>query len=160
MISVVVPSVRSDTVTDTIAAILEQTDPILDQSADPRIRRVVCPGRGASPARNFGVLHAGGDLIAFTDDDCRPRQDWIAAIREIFQDPQIWMATGSLVRAGFAWQGYFRVLKNYTADQELRLLVPRGTSLQQLYEDIPALLGYRLPSRPNAAGPARMAEEN
>ena len=324
VISIVVPSIRSSTVADTIAAVLEQSDPdweliIADQSrtealvsllaqyADPRIRRVACPGRGAALARNFGVLHASRDLIAFTDDDCRPRRDWVAVMREIFQDPEVWMATGSLVappislrglyagadyvpperrarpseqgeriysvtanavyrktaferagpfdvcfspgtelfggeeddhgcrmelfdpvlvqtprlevehthgvrfgfkavwdlrrkyaistgalaakqtllrgdgkrlawqetktalaglprrsplttcrsvsRAWFVWQGYYRVLRNYTVDQELRLLVPRGTSLQQVYQDIPALVDYRLPSGSSSSGP-------
>ena len=115
MMSVVVPSVRSNTVGHTVSAILEQTDadwelivsdqsgtdalvPILERFADPRVRRVICPGRGASQARNFGVLHAACDIIAFTDDDCRPRPDWLATIRQLFSgEPDLWMATGSLV---------------------------------------------------------------
>ena len=33
--------------------------------------------RGAPGARNAGVSHARGDLIAFTDDDCLPASDWL-----------------------------------------------------------------------------------
>lgn len=37
------------------------------------------PGTG-SPARqrNIGWREGGGDLVAFTDDDCRPEPDWLA----------------------------------------------------------------------------------
>ena len=115
MISVVIPSVRSSTIADAIAAVQRQTDreweliisdqsgtdallPLLEQFGDGRIRRLACPGRGASLARNFGVVAAKYELIAFTDDDCRPREDWIATIRRLFaEDPDLWMATGSLV---------------------------------------------------------------
>ena len=36
-------------------------------------------GRRAGPAaaRNAGAARARGDLLAFTDDDCRPRPDWL-----------------------------------------------------------------------------------
>lgn len=115
MISIVVPSIRSLTIGHTIEAILNQTDRdweliISDQSGndhlakqlphwkDPRIRLVRCPGRGASLARNVGILHSKSDLIAFTDDDCCPRHDWVAMIRELFaEDPDLWMATGSIL---------------------------------------------------------------
>ena len=115
LISIVVPSVRSGTIADTIAAVVEQTDqdweliisdqsgteallPMLEKLGDPRVRRAACPGRGASRARNFGVTQAQGDIIAFTDDDCRPRPNWVQTIRHVMEDdPDLWMATGSLV---------------------------------------------------------------
>ena len=37
--------------------------------------------RGPAPARNLGVSLARGDIIAFTDSDCRPTPDWLAAAR-------------------------------------------------------------------------------
>lgn len=118
LISVIVPSVRHATVGATVAAIQAQTDAnwelivsdqsgspdgdaldaLLTRTGDPRIRRIRCPGRGAALARNVGILHARGDLLAFTDDDCRPTPDWLATIRTLFQgDPDLWMATGSIV---------------------------------------------------------------
>jgi glycosyltransferase involved in cell wall biosynthesis len=33
--------------------------------------------RGPAAARNCGLQHAAGELVAFTDDDCRPRSDWL-----------------------------------------------------------------------------------
>jgi glycosyltransferase involved in cell wall biosynthesis len=34
--------------------------------------------RGQGPARNLGVAHARGEVVAFTDDDCRPESGWLA----------------------------------------------------------------------------------
>jgi GT2 family glycosyltransferase len=36
--------------------------------------------RGPAAARNRGWREAGGDLIAFTDDDCVPAPDWLEAL--------------------------------------------------------------------------------
>ena len=35
------------------------------------------PGTGPSHKRNLGWQTASGELIAFTDDDCRPEPDWL-----------------------------------------------------------------------------------
>lgn len=35
---------------------------------------------GAAAARNRGVAHSRGDLLAFTDDDCLPDPGWLAAL--------------------------------------------------------------------------------
>jgi len=40
------------------------------------------PHAGPAVARNFGARHATRDLIAFTDDDCRPRPDWARRLDE------------------------------------------------------------------------------
>jgi glycosyltransferase involved in cell wall biosynthesis len=44
-----------------------------------RARLVVVPERGAGPARNGGAAHATGEILAFTDSDCRPEPQWLAA---------------------------------------------------------------------------------
>jgi glycosyltransferase involved in cell wall biosynthesis len=55
---------------------------VVDQNTDDRMKRMLDPWRarlnilhlhsepGASRARNLGLLHATGDIIAFPDDDC------------------------------------------------------------------------------------------
>jgi glycosyltransferase involved in cell wall biosynthesis len=41
-------------------------------------RLVVVTERGAGAARNGGVAHAKGDILAFTDCDCRPEPQWLS----------------------------------------------------------------------------------
>ena len=42
-----------------------------------RAKLVIVTEKGAGPARNGGVAAATGDVLAFTDSDCRPARDWI-----------------------------------------------------------------------------------
>jgi glycosyltransferase involved in cell wall biosynthesis len=46
-----------------------------------RARLVRGAGRGPAAARNLGARHATGDLVLFTDDDCRPEPGWSGALR-------------------------------------------------------------------------------
>jgi glycosyltransferase involved in cell wall biosynthesis len=39
---------------------------------------------GPAGARNRGVAEAAGDFVAFTDDDCLPTPQWLAAVRDAF----------------------------------------------------------------------------
>jgi glycosyltransferase involved in cell wall biosynthesis len=41
---------------------------------------------GPSAARNTGARKAGGQLLAFTDDDCMPRSDWLQRIAARFAE--------------------------------------------------------------------------
>lgn len=43
-------------------------------------RLVVGEGRGPAAARNLGVSVADGEVVCFTDDDCRPRPGWVDAL--------------------------------------------------------------------------------
>ena len=44
-----------------------------------RARLVVQTAKGAGPARNAGAAAARGAILAFTDSDCLPHRDWVAA---------------------------------------------------------------------------------
>lgn len=48
---------------------------------------------GLSAARNLGASVASGDILAFTDDDCIPDEEWLLRISTAFDDPQ-WVAAG------------------------------------------------------------------
>jgi glycosyltransferase involved in cell wall biosynthesis len=45
----------------------------------PGVRFIHEPKRGAAHARNAGLATARGEIIAFTDADCVPAEDWLAA---------------------------------------------------------------------------------
>jgi glycosyltransferase involved in cell wall biosynthesis len=49
------------------------------------LKAVSQPRAGPAAARNAGVARADGELIAFTDDDCRPRRDWLRRLAERFR---------------------------------------------------------------------------
>ncbi len=73
--------------------VVDQSDGLETQEAlqsidDARLRYVRTPTRGVCAARNAGVDLSRGDVIAFTDDDCRVGAGWIGSIGTIFEaDP-------------------------------------------------------------------------
>ncbi len=75
---------------------------------DPRVRCVRSALRGATNGRNLGIEESQGELIAFTDDDCRVAPDWTAKIRAIFaSDPAAAIVCGRVkVPEELAAQGF------------------------------------------------------
>lgn len=47
------------------------------------------PSAGAVRARNIGIAHATGRIIAFTDDDCRPDPEWLEYAKEMLESRDI-----------------------------------------------------------------------
>src|SRR6185369_4605378 len=46
-------------------------------SDHPRVRYIYQENKGLSVARNTGIAAATGEIIAFTDSDCRADEDWL-----------------------------------------------------------------------------------
>jgi GT2 family glycosyltransferase len=60
----------------------DTTPEILDDFSDIHIVRQ--DNLGLSAARNRGAREAGGEIFAYTDDDCMPDEDWLYHIVETF----------------------------------------------------------------------------
>jgi len=60
----------------------------------PWVRLLRLEPCGLSNARNAGAAAAQGEVLAFTDDDCEPDQDWVARLRPAFQDGRFAAAGG------------------------------------------------------------------
>jgi len=55
---------------------------------------------GIPHARNAGLRHAAGDILAFTDDDCEATPGWLAEIEKPFlKDPHVAAVGGNLIPA-------------------------------------------------------------
>jgi GT2 family glycosyltransferase len=56
---------------------------------------------GPAAARNAGAGRARGEVLAFTDDDCRPEPGWLAALAAALDGPEPLLVGGRMVgRAG------------------------------------------------------------
>ena len=57
---------------------------------DPRVHYVLERSPGASCARNAGIAAATAPILAFIDDDVRPRRDWVASVYRAFaEEPEL-----------------------------------------------------------------------
>jgi glycosyltransferase involved in cell wall biosynthesis len=71
--------------TDESAAIIESFD---------RVKLLHESEQGSYAARNRGIREAQGEIVAFTDPDCVPREDWLEQIRLAMTGPGIGVVLG------------------------------------------------------------------
>lgn len=63
------------------------------------VRLLIESHGGPAQARNRGARAARADLLAFTDDDCRPRPDWLAALLDRAQSDPGALLGGRVINA-------------------------------------------------------------
>ena len=51
---------------------------------------------GPGPARNFGLAHVTGDIVAFIDADCLAHPDWLSAACSSLEDPNMVILGGDV----------------------------------------------------------------
>lgn len=111
--SVVVPSYgRPEALRACLAALAAQDDPdrevIVVDDGNPEPLAPICEtfegvrcvrqgNAGPARARNRGAREARGTFLAFTDDDCRPRPDWLSALRRAWGGDERRMVGGRVV---------------------------------------------------------------
>lgn len=79
------------------SASIEPCRPIVDEYAPSleRLRYLYVEEPGLSAARNAGVAAAGGEFVAFIDDDAVPAHDWARHILAAFAAPDIGCVGGA-----------------------------------------------------------------
>ncbi|MGD0371996.1 MAG: glycosyltransferase [Candidatus Dormibacteria bacterium] len=84
--------------------VVDQSTDLLTEAAfravaegDPRFHYVPSPTVGKSVACNIALAHAGGEVVAFTDDDCIAPHDWLTGMeRTLARDPALAMVCGGI----------------------------------------------------------------
>jgi GT2 family glycosyltransferase len=68
------------------AGSFDQISSWIHRMTDLRVSLLALPSgeRGAAAARNFGILHAQGDLIGLIDDDAIPATNWVHIASQYF----------------------------------------------------------------------------
>ncbi len=61
------------------------------------VRVINTPNSGLSAARNIGLEHATGDIIAYTDADVRVDPEWLTYLVQPFADPDVAAAGGPAI---------------------------------------------------------------
>ncbi|MCX6710084.1 MAG: glycosyltransferase [Candidatus Woesearchaeota archaeon] len=67
----------------------DETPKILSEYRKRGIRVITQKNAGPASARNAGWKKARGKIVAFTDSDCRPVQDWLSSITKPFSDRNV-----------------------------------------------------------------------
>ena len=73
-----------------------------------QVRYHVHEAANISRARNLAVALAGGEVVAFCDDDAAPEPDWLRALALPFRQPQVAAVSGTVLAADgltVEWQG-------------------------------------------------------
>lgn len=86
------------------------TSQLVTQMSD--IRYVREPQPGLSVARNAGIRHSRGEIIAFTDDDVVAHPNWIARLQQSFHHPKVMAVTGLVLPAGLETEAQLIFEKN------------------------------------------------
>jgi FkbM family methyltransferase len=97
---------------------------VVDQSSMPLnldavrcnfpLQYILTTEKGAVKARNLGIKHARGRVIAFTDDDCEPDVQWLANAYKNFADERV-VGVEGLIESDTSDEERYRIVTNHGA---------------------------------------------
>jgi GT2 family glycosyltransferase len=99
-------SLAASTFRDAEVLVLDQSlelhdpPPDLPGAGGMEMIRIRCPRQGKSAALNAGIARARGEMLAFTDDDCRVAPDWLETIHRAESEPGRRFPLTGMVLAG------------------------------------------------------------
>ena len=120
------------------------------------------PVVGLEPARNRAITEAGGEIIAFTDDDCEVDPGWLDAIAQAFSDPVVGAVTGQAISGpganwvqrqfnsfarGFCSQGPVEVTPEAAGGVYYQAVLGVGANMAYRRDLLVALDGFPLATR-------------
>ncbi len=85
---------------DEILLVLDPVDELVGFYGDivpDEVKVVKSKGFGLSNARNTGVEHAKGDIVAFIDDDAWADEKWLENMLRNYEDEKVWGVGGKIV---------------------------------------------------------------
>lgn len=86
-----------------VLLVIDHDDVLVERArhAFPRVRVVASEGTpGLSGARNTGIRHARGEVVAFLDDDARADRRWLELLVGWYEDPRV-VGAGGVVEPCF-----------------------------------------------------------
>jgi len=113
------------------------------------VKLIIENREGLNLARNVGIKHGNGEIIAFTDADCIVPPNWITKIVENFKDPKVSCVGGSAKALDSDFVSQY-------ADNSIVRLMPFFTKREELEKVKPF---FRHPAGCNMAYRRRVAEE-
>jgi glycosyltransferase involved in cell wall biosynthesis len=98
-VSVVIPTIPTNSHEQVVNDLREQTFEAFEVLVVNDDTLDICE------ARNAGIEEANADIVALTDDDCRPPEEWVERVKESFdQQPDLVCLEGA-VRGGREYDG-------------------------------------------------------
>jgi cellulose synthase/poly-beta-1,6-N-acetylglucosamine synthase-like glycosyltransferase len=113
------------------------------------VKLIIENKKGLNLARNVGIKHGNGEIVAFTDADCIVPPNWITKIVENFKDPKVSCVGGSAKALDSDFVSQY-------ADNSIVRLMPFFTKREELEKVKPF---FRHPAGCNMAFRRKVAEE-
>jgi GT2 family glycosyltransferase len=92
LVEAVASAHEQNPVPDEVVVVIDHNDALLARATSALRDALVvanAESRGLSGARNTGVRHASGAIVAFLDDDASARPGWLLALTRAFEDASV-----------------------------------------------------------------------